>query len=246
MAQTAQLIQVLKKALKAHGATYADVARHLKLSEASVKRMFSEQHFSLQRLDKVCQLIDMEISDLVQLYNEQSAGQLSQLSLEQEKEIVSDLALLLIAVSVLNRWSMEEIMEYYQFDELSCIRYLAKLDRLKMIDLLPKNRIRLRVAPNFKWREDGPIQRFFITKLQSDFFSSRFKQDNESLLVVNGMLSTSSTAVFKRKLAALAREFDELNNADAGLPFNERHGTTVVLALRPWNYGLFSKYRKES
>lgn len=244
MAQTAQLIQVLKQALKAHGKTYADVARHLQLSEASVKRIFADQHISLQRLDDVCQLIEMEISDLVQMFNEQSAGQLSQLTLEQEKEIVGDLELLVIAVCVLNRWSLKEILSFYDFDELRCVRHLAKLDRLKMIDLLPKNRIKLRVAPNFKWREDGPIQRFFMTKLLSDFFSSRFAHEDESLIVLNGMLSESSNAVFQRKLTALAREFDELNTADAGLSFGERRGTTAVLALRPWNYGLFQKYRK--
>lgn len=244
MAQTAQLIQVLKQSLKAHGRTYADVARHLQLSEASVKRMFADQHISLQRLDDVCQLIDMEISDLVQILNEQFAGQLSQLTLEQEKEIVGDLELLVIAVCVLNRWSLKEILSFYEINELKCVQHLAKLDRLKMIDLLPKNRIKLRVAPNFKWREDGPIQRFFMTKLLADFFSSRFAHEDESLLVLNGMLSESSNAVFQRKLVALAREFDELNTADTGLPFKERQGTTAVLALRPWNYGLFQKYRK--
>lgn len=244
MTQTIQLIQVLKQALKAHGRTYADVAEHLQLSEASIKRMFSDQNMSLQRLDHVCQLIDMEISDLVQLFNEQSVGQLSQLTLEQEKEIVGDLELLVVAVCVLNRWSLKEILSFYDFDELKCIRHLAKLDRLKMIDLLPKNRIKLRVAPNFKWREDGPIQRFFMTKLLSDFFSSRFAHEDECLIVLNGMLSESSNAVFQRKLVALAREFDELNTADTGLPFKERHGTSAVLALRPWNYGLFQRFRK--
>ena len=245
MAQTAQLIQVLKKTLKAHGKTYADTARHLGLSEASIKRMFSEKNFSLERLDQVCELIDMEISDLVQLLNEQSNEQLSQLTLEQEKEITADVELLLIAVCVLNRWTLEDIVDFFAFDELAGIRYLAKLDRLKMIDLLPKNRIKLKVAPNFKWREDGPIQRFFMAKLQSDFFSSRFARDNESLLVLNGMLSESSNAVFQRKLIALAREFDELTNADAGLPFSERHGCSAVLALRPWNYGLFKQFRQD-
>lgn len=244
MAQTTQLIQALKQALKAHGKTYTDVARHLQLSEASIKRMFSEQHLSLQRLDDTCQLIGLEISDLVQMLNEQVSVQLSQLSLEQEKEIVSDLELLIVAVSVLNRWSMDQILHYFNLGEHKCIQYLARLDRIKMIELLPKNKIKLRVASNFKWREDGPIQRFFMTKLLSDFFSSRFTKENESLIVLNGMLSESSNNVFQRKLVALSHEFEELNKTDAGLPFDELSGRTVVLALRPWNYGLFEKYRR--
>jgi DNA-binding Xre family transcriptional regulator len=245
MAQSIQLIETLKQALKAHGRSYADVARHLNLSEASVKRLFSQKSFSLERLDQVCQLVEIEISDLVQLMQQNSGGPLTGLSLEQEQEIVSDLELLLITVCVLNRWSLEEIVDYFAIAEVRCIQHLAHLDRLKMIELLPKNRVKLLVAPNFQWRENGPIQQFFLQRLQSDFFNSRFDQEHEKLLVINGMLASSSTAVFQRKLERLAREFDELSNDDAGLPLDDRNGTTVVLAMRRWRYGLFGQFRKK-
>lgn len=245
MAQTTQLIEALKQALKAHGKTYFDVANYLKLSEASVKRLFSQKSFSLQRLDQVCQMIGIEISDLVQLIHESSAGSISGLTLEQEQEIVTDLELLLITVCVLNRWTLEQILANIDIPEVRCIQHLAKLDRLKMIELLPRNRVKLRVSPNFHWLENGPIQQFFLQKLQSDFFNSRFDQQQERLIVINGMLASSSYAVFQRKMELLAREFDELNNTDAGLPFEQRNGTTVVLAMRRWRYGLFSRFQKK-
>ena len=56
MAQVSSLIETLKKQLKAHGKTYADVAAALDLSEASVKRLFAEESFTLQRLSLVCNL----------------------------------------------------------------------------------------------------------------------------------------------------------------------------------------------
>ncbi|MCU7904392.1 MAG: helix-turn-helix transcriptional regulator [Candidatus Thiodiazotropha sp. (ex Epidulcina cf. delphinae)] len=245
MTQTTQLIEALKKALKAHGLTYADTARMLNLSEASVKRLFSQKSFSLQRLDKICQMIDIEISDLVQMMNEDACAPISGLSLEQEKEIVADLELLLVAVCALNRWTLAEIIDYFAIAEVRCIKHLARLDRLKMIELLPKNRVKLLVAPGFKWRENGPIQRFFLQKLQSDFFSSKFDQASERLIVLNGMLAASSVAVFQRKMEHLAREFDELSSDDAALPLRERDGKSVVLAMRPWRYGLFRHFRKK-
>jgi transcriptional regulator with XRE-family HTH domain len=244
MAQSVQLIETLKQALKAHGLSYADVARHLGLSEASVKRLFSQKRFSLERLDQVCQLLEMEFTDLVQLMQQHTGGPISGLSLEQEQEIVGDLELLLITVCVLNRWTLEELTDNFQIPQVRCIQHLAHLDRLKMIELLPKNRVRLLVAPNFQWRENGPIQQFFLQRLQSDFFNSRFDQAHEALVVVNGMLAESSTAVFQRKMRRLAREFDELSDNDGFLPLEERNGTTVVLAMRRWRYGLFSQFRK--
>jgi transcriptional regulator with XRE-family HTH domain len=244
MAQTHQLIDTLKKALKAHGKTYADIAHCLDLSEASVKRLFSEKSFSLKRLDQVCQMMGLEISDLVQQMNEHSnAAALTELSLEQEQEIAGDLELLLATVCVLNRWTLQEIMDRFQISEPRCISYLTKLDRLRLIELLPKNRVKLLVARNFKWRENGPIQRFFQERLEAEFFASRFNQDEERLIVINGMLTKSSNAVFQRKMEHLARAFDELSDDDAGLPLDQRNGVTVVLAMRRWKFGLFDSLR---
>ena len=244
MAQTNLLIDTLKLSLKAHGKTYADVSQHLQLSEASVKRLFSDRSFSLQRLDEICQMMNMEISDLVQQMNEQHTVHTTGLSIEQEKEIANDLGLLAVAVCVLNRWTMQNILDHYQLSETDCIGYLAKLDKLKLIELLPKNRVKLLVSANFKWQENGPIQCFFLDKLQADFFNSKFNKQNEKLIVINGMLVDSSNSVFQRKMDHLAKEFDELNNDDAGLAFEDRKGVSVVMAMRPWTYGLFDVIKK--
>ena len=238
MPQTRDLVTPLKAALKAQGKTYADVAVALELTEASVKRIFSQQNFSLERLDRVCLMLGMEISDLVQMMNERRQ-QLQQLTWGQEQELTGDVTLMLVAVCVLNRWSMDEIVDYYRISEHECIRHLARLDRLKLIELLPKNRIRLLVAPNFSWIENGPIQQFFQKKIGQEFFHTGFNRDDESLIVLNGMLSSQSNAELQRKLRRLAREFDALNNDDAALDLDERRGATLVLALRDWRFGLF-------
>ena len=244
MAQTREIIQALKYALKARGKTYADVAVALGLTEASVKRLFSQRSFSLSRLDQVCQLVELEISDLVQLMNERQQ-KLQQLTVEQETEITRDVTLILVTVCVLNRWTMQDILAYYHISETECVRHLAKLDRLKLIELLPGNRIRLMVAPNFSWLENGPIQSFFQRKISQEFFSTRFSRDDESLMVLNGMLSRHSNAEFQRKLKRLAREFDVLNNDDASLDIEQRFGVTLVLAMRGWQYGLFEPFIKD-
>lgn len=244
MAQTKQLIDTLKRTLKAHGYTYVDVAKQLSLSQASVKRLFSEENFSLVRLDSICQMMEIEISDLVLEMSNHASFALSELTLDQEQEIASDIGLLLVTVCVLNRWKMDELIENFNFTQHQCIQYLAVLDRLKIIDLLMGNKIKLKIAVNFKWRDNGPIQQFFQQKLATDFFNSTFNQQQEKLIVMNGMLSSEAMAIFHRKLGLLAREFDELNNGDSSLPLTLRRGSTVVLATRCWEYGLFDKLRK--
>lgn len=109
MPQISPLLGTLKKALKAHRLTYAEAANCLDITEASVKRLFSEQTISLQRLEQICQIMELEISDLVQMMNEQHP-RLQHLTVAQEEEITKDSVLLLITVSVLNRWTLQDII----------------------------------------------------------------------------------------------------------------------------------------
>jgi len=242
MAQVAALVETLKSALKSSRITYAAVARGLGLSESSVKRKFSRHEFSLSEIDRICTLCAMDISDLVKLM-EQRHDRLQGLTAAQEREIASDIGLLVVTVCVLNRWSFDNILEFYVFEQHQLVQMLARLDRLHIIELQPNNRVKLLVAPNFGWLPNGPIEQVFLRVIQQDFFAARFEQQDHELLVLNGMLDDASNAEFRKKMERLAREFDLLNREDAGKPFAARHGYTVVLALRDWHYKGFASLR---
>ena len=242
MAQVVALVEALKAALKSSRLTYAGVASGMGLSESSVKRKFSRREFTLAELDLICSLCDIELSGLLQLM-ENSGKRLQALTQAQESEIANDLGLLVVTVCVLNRWSFENILEFYVFEEHQLVQMLAKLDRLRLIELQPKNRIKLLVAPNFGWLPNGPIQQIFLKTIQQDFFAARFNQEDHELIVLNGMLCESSNAEFRRKMERLAREFDLLNREDTTRPFEQRRGYTAVIALRDWHYKGFSGLR---
>src|SRR5476649_855563 len=104
MSQTQNLIAALKRLLKAEGVTYARVAAHLQLSEASVKRQFSLQSFSLQTLESICDLLQIELVELAQAAAREQ-HELHRLSAAQEAELVADPGRLLTAVCLLNHWS---------------------------------------------------------------------------------------------------------------------------------------------
>ena len=245
MAQTTSLISTLKTMLKSRGMTYRQVGQGLGLSEASIKRLFAAQNFSLQRLDQICQLLEIEISDLVKQM-ELSQQQLNQLSEEQEFELVGDIKLLLVAFVVINGWKFEDIIKWYELSETEAVRYLARLDRIKMIDLLPNNRIRLRISPKFSWRPNGPIQTFFSEHLQEDFLKSRFDKVEETFQFPSGMLSKSSCEQFNRRIKQLVQDFHILNEQDRSLPLTERFGYSLFLAFRPWRPDVFEKMRRQN
>jgi DNA-binding Xre family transcriptional regulator len=243
MAQTTAIIKMLKRTLKEHGKKYSDVAEALNLSEASVKRLFSEEHFSLKRLDQICNFLGIEITDL--LSSMKDTNQLQSLTAEQEKQLVVDKPLLIVANSVLNRWSFDDILNIYNFSETELIQYLAKLDRLRLIQLLPNNKIKMLVDRNFSWLKNGPILTFFEEQVKKDFFASRFNGAGEKRLFLVGMLSRASIEAFKRKLERLSEEFHDLHYEDEKLPTSERFGTNAVIAMRQWEPEVFESKRKK-
>jgi len=244
MAQAQALVSALKQVLKSRHVTYAELARRLGMSEASVKRVFSKGTFTLERLDRICGLLGIAITDLAKMV-EHEAERVSQLSLEQEREIVADPKLMLVAVHALNHWTLEEMVAHYTISKTECIRLLARLDRLRIIDLLPNNRIRVIVGRNFSWRPDGPFQRHFRDQLEADFFASRFDGRSEHLAFVSGMLSRNANAVVQQHMRRLEAEFTELHNQDAELPLEDRFGTSLLVAVRPWAPEIFRKMQRK-
>src|SRR6266536_3771891 len=67
MAQTQALIAALKQVLKSRSVTYAEIARRLRMSEASIKRVFAKQTFTLDRLDNICGILGIAITDLAKM-----------------------------------------------------------------------------------------------------------------------------------------------------------------------------------
>ncbi len=245
MARTAALVERLKRELRARNITYAAVAKRLAMSEASVKRMFSQREFTLSRLDAICDVAGIQFSDLARALGGQDAV-ISQLTIEQEKEFVADPKLMAVALLTLNHWGFEEIVEHFDFAPAECVRLLARLDRLEFIELLPNNRIRLLVSRAFAWIPDGPIQRLFKAQVQADFFRSRFDGANELLVLANGALSRASAQALLARLRRTAAEFSEMRSDDATLPPRERYPVTLLLAARPWTPDFMRKYRRKA
>jgi transcriptional regulator with XRE-family HTH domain len=243
MMQAAAVVGALKRTLKARKMTYGQVAKALRMSEASVKRMFSRNHFTLERLDRICELANTSLSELVREVD--SAGShVAQLAPEQEKEIVREPKLFLVAVCVLNQLTLEQIVQAYNLPKSECIQLLLKLERIKFLELLPNNQVKLLVARTFSWRPDGPIHQFFRSRAQNEYFRSRFDGTDEILLFVSGMLSRASAQAMLDRLKRLANEFSEMHSNDALLPVGERRPASLILAMRPWELDEFHALRR--
>ena len=243
MSQSRTLIDTLKQELRKQHITYRQVAEALELSETSVKRLFSEEAFSIKRLEKVCELLHLDLSDLVHLM-ERNLELTNQFTLDQEKELVADVKLLLVALLLMNKLRFEEIIAVYDITEAEGIRLLARLDRMKMIELQPGNRVKLMISQNFEWIPGGPIQKYFESTVQQEFLDSTFSRAGEFRVFASGMISASANAELIRKMQNLAREMHDMNTDAEALPLQQRFGTSLLMAIRPWEIAAFRALRR--
>lgn len=243
MVQSQRMVDALKQALKTRGVSYAQVGDHLGLSLSSVKRLFASGALSLERLESVCDLAGLDLLELARLADARRL-RVSSLTAAQERELVDDPALLLVAVCAMNRWSFEKILGRYRLGVPQLVALLARLDRMGLIELLPGNRIRLRVARNFAWLPDGPIHRHFVARVQSEFLSGAFAPERDLHRFAWGMLSAESATVLRTKMEELMDAFDDLTRGDEVRAGDAASGTCLLVALRQWEPTAFRAMRR--
>ena len=243
MAQKLAIVAEIKRTLRERGITYAQVARHMHLSLPSVKRLLSTGDLSLDRLDQICELLGIEPTELIEQMRERAAP-VTRLTSAQEREIIGDPRLFLITWLILNRWRIEEIVETFRFTEREVERYLIKLDRLKLIELQPGNRARLRVNSNLSWQAGGPMWRFVHQHLLKEFFASDFQDPRAEFRFYGSIMSDATLQQIKRTIQNALRECSELADRDRTLPLEKRTGAAYVFALRPWQYTGFDQFRR--
>lgn len=243
MSQISSIVATLKQEMKYQQIKYRDVAAHLDMNETSVRRLFSNESFSLERLEKICELVGMEISDLIYSM-EANKKQIQELSLAQETELANDPSLLLVAHLAINGWQFQDIQQHYAFDDPQLISLLARLDKMGMIELMPMNRIKLRITEGFAWQAHGPVMAFFHRVLEKDFFNCKFEAHNEALLVLTGVLTEEANLELKQKIRELEALFLDISRRERKLSVDSRRHVGIVAAIRPMKFSIYDDIRK--
>ncbi|MGP1630588.1 MAG: helix-turn-helix domain-containing protein, partial [Giesbergeria sp.] len=204
MSTTADLVTALKKELKSAQMTYADLARQLGMAESSVKRMLAKGDMPLSRIDAICRALALDFADLARRVAD-AQPLLKELTHDQEKAVVADKKLLLMAICVLSQWTLEQVISDYRLTEADAIRYLVQLDRIGIIELRPLNRYRLKLAKTFRWRPHGPVMNYFRENALLDYFAGGFDGAGEGVLLVHGNISRSLAPSFMERMQRVAQ-----------------------------------------
>jgi transcriptional regulator with XRE-family HTH domain len=238
-----EITAALKRCLKTHGMTYAGLALQLKLSEASVKRLFASGSFTLRRIERICQALNIDLYELARLARGEGAVATT-LTPTQEQALADNPRLLLAFHLLLSDWGVDDIVRDYTVTRAECAQLLLKLEQLELIELKARDQVRLRTSRHVSWRRDGPIRRAYQAKVLEEFLAAEFDTGAELLRFEARELSAASRAVIRRKLERLQQEFNELAEIDAGLSPSERESTGIFLAIRPYVLSVFTELKR--
>ncbi|MGH8531855.1 MAG: helix-turn-helix domain-containing protein [Gammaproteobacteria bacterium] len=244
MNQLGAITGTLKKLLKARGITYQELGRKLRLSEASVKRLFSKGSFTVKRLEDICQALDVDFYELARLCRNQ-ADAVQVLYLDQETGLAEEPKLLMLFHLLLSDWSAEDICREYELSRAEAVKLLNRLERLNLIETRHGTEVRLLTSRRIAWRRGGPVRNRFEAQVRNEYFDSRFANEDEILRFEAREISRASLAVMQRKIERLAAEFLELAELDLNLPPTEKISVGLVLAIRPWVFSVLSLLKRK-
>jgi hypothetical protein len=240
---SAFVFEGLKMHLKARGMTYADVARGLRISEPTVKRIFAQKNCDLKRLQALCEFVQVDLAELARGLPRRDRF-IHRLTSEQEEELMADTRLFIVAVCAIHQMRVEDISVLYDIEPPECVALLLRLEKIGILELHENNRIRLRLARTFAWIPDGPIMRYAKSQT-ADFFNYSFSGPGQIMRMITVRITREAQEALVKRLEEVAREYNDQHSADARLPLDERHQISVLVAARPWEPASFKALRRK-
>jgi DNA-binding Xre family transcriptional regulator len=148
--------KILQGVLRVRGMTYADLARHMDVSEPTVKRIFAGHDCKLSRLLEICDILDVPLADVLH-----RAGRISEeaslLPVATEARLAADPSLFYLFILMREPIPQQEIERRFDLSGDDMFRLGRGLEALGLAEVHPGNRIRITRSEPFRFRPDGPL-----------------------------------------------------------------------------------------
>lgn len=244
MTDTEALIELLKQALKAKGLTYKDVAGHLDMTEAGVKRAFSLRTFSLQRFEELCSLAGTSLENLSSGISSKKTQRVHEYTLDQERVFSEDPLCLSIFDQLLNGRRVKEIEKEMGLSKKQISSKLRQIEKMKLIEWLPKDRIRLLVS-EVKWREKGPLRKKFSEMAKTEFLQHDFSGQSEVFSFSILKLTPQSLNELNTKLRELLLEYSHKGESQSRMGLKQK-SIGCIAAIREWNFSILAGRKRKT
>lgn len=226
------LLKTLKSIFKSRGLLYQNVAEAIGVSETTVKRYLTGHGLTVDILERLCRAVNLRISDLMTIVRGQEE-QLPPLTVKDEERLAEDPTLAMILYLIAKGHSPLSVQADFNLTDAELNGYLTKLDRLGMIQLLPFNRVRMRVGLHHVER-GSPLVRSARQEFLDHMFRKFDPAADDWTFSIDKLSPPSVEKArqllreFTNALAEIAEQDRSLSRASA-----EYHGLIVLLKPIP-------------
>lgn len=237
MNDTHPIFLTLKAKLKARKVSYGELASRLGMSEANVKRIFSEESCSLSRLAQICDAIQLSLGELMRSAENVEPESFT-LTKEAEGFFAENLDYFLFFRQLENENSLKLIQEKNELSPKEINRYLKKLEELGLIERHPGDRVKLKFNGYLQLSKDSRLMKKYFQRWVPHFFEKVMTPHEQHFAkIFSTGLSEKNRKALVRDLEEISRKYQELGYFDQSKGTNPFEAVGVCIGIGPYRVG---------
>lgn len=235
---TLNVCNQIRRKIKEKDYTQDEFSKIIGVSIATLNRWLRGEGLLFSDLSLMAEKLEIKLSEIVTLAEGDMVSNFTY-TLEQENSFANTEGLLAFFDHLLKGKSVSSIARSYKLSEKSLNFYLSKLDKLKLIEWLPHNKVKLKVNGEPRWLTGGPLSHKFRKQIIDEHIQNHL--NNREMLKI-GLYSLSQESC--KKIEIKQSEFiefvrtleikDTSNNQNSKL-------TTLILGYGKSDVGLLTK-----
>jgi transcriptional regulator with XRE-family HTH domain len=226
-----RLLTALKQQFKSKGLHYRDVAARMRVSEATVKRYVSGKGVTIAALEKLAQIVDLDLLSLAALVQEQNVSAPG-VNKAQEEALGRNRLLRAVFYLLSRGWPPSQIAEEFELTrEIDGI--LAKLQALGLIRRASANTVKVLVRPNLTYKSKGAMAEDVDKRAHQFLAEIDLRDDKCEWMYGTARLSEASAIRLKDMIKRFDSELRALWMSETALPPSQTQWYRIFIGAQP-------------
>ena len=230
----ASILAELRLELKARGLRVSRLAEELKVAEPTVWRWLRGDGLTLDRLDEICAIAELDPRDLVSRAGD---DQQEIFTLAQERVLAADRGLALVFFAILHGAQRRQLEDEFGLPAERLDSHLERLERLGLIEAPRRGKIRSKMDRLVRWRRGGPLSIAFQRTVKPLFMSMDFGSPDALYVSDIVLMSETGRARVHALFEALRGDIHVIGEQEQAAQLAGRDWSGVLMMIRPFDMG---------
>lgn len=232
--QELHLMKSLRDLLKAQRMTYKDLALAMEVSEPTVKRWFSSGGVSVEKLLRICEVLDIPLEKLALRSHRKESPETYEITPQEDQILYNNRPLFAYLMHLYHLESIPKMRRKFPLTEAKHLKFLREIEKMGFIQLLPGDRFHFLKGRVLRFSRKGLLSQEQARYTRQDFMDSSFLGTDEFLDISQSNLHREDIEVLRTELRKIINKAQALHQNDSVTNTKE---VGLMVGLRPWRWG---------